>query len=1203
MNTNKLKIFAAQARNILIKGVIQRMEFWAFNENGEADDKPETVEGGYIFRDNIFNDPSVPDKWKQLQKAIETHGYNDVIEQAGYTWFNRLMAIRILEKNNYEQPVVQYLSELDKTPKLLIDARSGQMPKLNKTEQLILPPLLNDYTKEEEAFAVLIKAYSREHSLISKVFGRIYDYTELLLPGNLLENNGILDLLNFSDSISDEDYQQVELIGWLYQFYISEKKDEVFKKFKSKKKAEAEDIPAATQIFTPRWIVRYMCENTIGRQWLDLNPDSNLRQKMKYLVETDNENTTRKPIITEASDLNLLDPACGSGHILVEAFDMMFAMFREEGYSKREAVEHILEKNLFGLDIDLRAVQLARFAVLLKAASHHRDILKSQMIPQIYAMPEKATFSRQEMIDFLGEDFDDYEILFKSFLRQMEDAQNIGSALKLSINDKVAQSFYQRLEELLNSNDKEQTTLAKKVRYHIMPALLLTRKYKAVAANPPYMGQGNMNAELKKYINKHYPLSKSDLFAVFMEAFPYFLEKNGLWGFITPPSWLFLSTYEKLRKYLLKYYKIDSLLHLSRGVFGADFGSVSVVFKKEENEKATGNYFRLVERTFQEFHQYDLEKLFLASLKDKDFKYNFSEYEKSKPINIKSSEKGNIIFYPQIPQTNFSKIPGSPIAYWVSEKIVKIFENGISLEKLTISDGQNVTGNNDKFVRKFWEVNSSSIGKSNKYLLYAKGGSTRKWYGNIIDIIDWSEETRIHFRKNKICRILPEYLWYKKGITWNLISSTIPCFRELPEISTFDKGGSSIFLIKDENFDYIIPLLNSKLSIDFFKIFNSTFNLQVKDVRSIPVNNLIFENINIKKIHEKLNKISRLDWDSRETSWDFEENPLIKYQAENLEKSYWNWEKAVTEDFMQLHQNEEELNRIFIEIYDLADELTPDVPLKDITILQEEIDRKKLAANETQILQTYRQRGWQKNILPINAKTVMEQFISYTIGCFMGRYHLGKKGLHIAHPNPTKEELQNYILPENFAEAGTSFEIDGDGIVPLMEKEAAFADNASLRFRQFVQHIWGEASLTQNLNFIESALGKNIDTYLMKDFAKYHYRNYKKRPIYWLFRSSKGTFQVLAYLHRMNKYTAQKVRMNYLLKFIEGLRTQIEQLKKDDNRSTAEQKQLEKLEKQYLECRDYDTQLEEIARRQIDFDLDDGVKVNYAKFGKVLMKL
>jgi hypothetical protein len=349
--------------------------------------------------------------------------------------------------------------------------------------------------------------------------------------------------------------------------------------------------------------------------------------------------------------------------------------------------------------------------------------------------------------------------------------------------------------------------------------------------------------------------------------------------------------------------------------------------------------------------------------------------------------------------------------------------------------------------------------------------------------------------------------------------------------------------------------------------------------------------------------ISTNDWDACETSWDFEQSPLLKFKAENLEDTYYNWEQAVSEDFMQLHQNEEELNRIFIAIYDLADELTPNVPLKDITILQEELDRKLLEKNEAQILQTFRQHGWQKGLLPLSQKTVAEQFVSYAIGCFTGRYRLDKPGLHIAHPNATEAELQSYVLPPHFAEAGQPFEIDADGIVPLMDKESAFADNALLRFRQMVQHIWGEHTLTQNLNFLESALGKSVEEYLQKDFATYHYKTYKKRPIYWVFRSEKGSFQALVYMHRMNKYSVQKLRMNYLLKYIEQLRQRIESLNTDPNRSSSDQKQLEKLEKQYTECRDYDALLEQTMRLFIEFDLDDGVKINYAKFETVLMKL
>lgn len=1204
MNTNKLKIFAAEARRILINGVTTKLNYWGFDRKGNAPEQPTAVAGGYVFRDQIFNDETVPVKWLQLQKAIRRHGFDDVAEQAAYTWFNRFTAIRILEKNGYEEPTVAYLSANERSPKLLADAAKGNYRFLQESEKLLIAPQITQFSKEEENFGILIKAFCRNHPLLSRVFGRMYDYSELLLPDNLLQQGGFLDLLNFSDSITDADYREVELIGWLYQFYISEKKDEVFRQFKQNKKAEAEDIPAATQIFTPRWIVRYMTENTIGRQWLDLNPDSPLRAQMKYLVQPAQSQPASQAIISEAAQLSLLDPACGSGHILVEGFDLLMQMFKEEGYTPRQAAEHILQHNLFGLDIDLRAVQLARFAVLLKAASYYKGILQTDIIPQIFAMPEPAEFTRQEKLDFLGTDFAELEMHLDSLLHHMNDAQNIGSALKLKANQHVTEKLNHRLQLLLASTEPEALQLGKKIRHHIAPALLLTRKYTAVAANPPYMGQGNMNTKLKDYINTHYPISKSDLMTVFMEVCIEKLHKGGIMGMINMPSWMFLSTFEELRKNFITNYQINSLLHMGRGIFGIDFGSSAFIVKKEQNVNSTGKYFRLHERNFQHIYYQDIEKLFLKSNQDVNYKYDFSLYrddEGTNEIPETSCESGLKLAFPNISQSNFIKIPGSPIAYWVSEKVIELFYKSERISEYYISGGRIKTHNNEKYLRCFWEINFKNIGRNKNWLLVENGGDYRKWYGNVEEVVDWSNKAKQDYSSHG--GLSNEKFWGKSGITWSIISSKSTTFRLKQAITEFTSASPVLFQTNEIHDIYILSFLNTKFVSSLIKVINPTVNTSVGDITCLPIILSEHRSQDIDVHGLTCIEISRNDWDSRETSWDFAQSPLLKYKGETLESSYLAWEKAASEDFFQLHQNEEELNRIFIEIYGLEDELTPNVPLKDITILQDELNRQTLEENEAQILQTFRTSGWQPGLLPISTKTVMEQFISYAMGCFVGRYRVGTPGLHIAHPGATEAELAPYALPAHFAETDTPFEIDDDGIVPLMDKDAAFPDNALLRFRKLVQTIWGESTLTANLNFIEQALGKNLETYFVKDFAAFHYRTYKKCPIYWVFSSDKGAFQVLAYMHRFTKYTAQKVRMLYLLKHMDWLQSQIEYLSKTATLSTTDQRKLETYKKQYDECREYDKKLEETARQQIEFDLDDGVKQNYAKFESVLLKI
>ena len=1343
MNTSKLKTFAQQSRRILMQGVKQKLRYWGFNEKGEVIDEPMQVGGGVILRGEPIDDPTVLPKWEALRKSIRRHGLEATVEEAAYTWFNRLMAIRILSKNGYDPAQLEYEGNGSRIPVILAKARRGITGYLTTGEKERLQLFLTNYSQEHTAFAILITGYCHSHKLLNRVFGRLNDFTELLLPDNILADKGFIHLLNTTDAIAEDDYKAVELIGWLYQFYISEKKDEVFKAFKKNKKAEAEDIPAATQIFTPNWIVKYMVQNTAGRIWLDHHPDSPLRQQMKYLVEPSTEETSEKETLSTSTNpptegesplekggvpsnrdggfndqlfaaepgndtfenppespfsqggrapmnasgllpngdpihLRLLDPATGSGHILVEGFALLYEMYMEEYYLPAEAVENILTKNLFGLELDLRAAQLARFAVLLASAKKEPEILKKNILPRIYAMPEPAEFTPQDVRDFLGSDGLQHEKVLTNALQLMQQAQNLGSVMQFNATEAERRFFKQRWETL--QTEAKTNLTARAVEQKLEPFLnvffALTRKYEAIAANPPYMGQKNMNNDLKKYVNDNYPLTKSDLFAVFMDVSLNCLVKAGKMGMINQHSWMFLSTYEKLRVELLKKHGIENMLHLGPRTFEELSGEVvqSTAFVLEKgNPDRVGTYVRLV-----------------------DYK-NVKEKER---VFLRKEN-----FYPNIPQSNFSKIPGSPIAYWVSERTVRGFQNK-KIFDYSISDGQNVTGNNSVYVRETWEVSKYKIGKGKKYMLYAKGGSFRKWYGNINEIIDWSDKARRHYRKNKICRILPEYLWYKKGITWSLISSTIPSFRFLPEDATFDKGGSSIFLEDEDNLEILLALLNSNISQKLFKVFNSTFNLQVKDVRSVPVMEGLLNNESIQKLTRSSITISKIEWNSKETSLGFQNSSFLITGVDTLEKSHDFWQQEATKQFYQLHANEEELNRIFIDIYGLNNELDPVVPLKDITILQEELDRTALEKTDKE-LRKHRQwkleeGKWQLYVnnelvsppaegelppatvqpqLPIKKDVVMRQFISYAIGCMMGRYSLEKPGLILANQGETLEDYHRIVqsselkvqsggneelpgaaeqeaaygtpviskpttggeksadkeevsprklvemtdhstsdtsqqgsslspLGGNQKGAGASFVPDDDAIIPLMGSNCGFSDDALHRLRHFIEVVWGSETLTQNINFLQECLGMDLEKYLtsQNNFWKDHCSRYKKKPIYWLFSSPTGAFQALVYMHRMNKYTVQKIRDNYLLKHLQWLGGQISQLQsRSSTLVREEQKYLDGLQKALKECEEYDKYLKDIADKVssglIEIDLDDGVSVNYPKFEPVVAKI
>ena len=645
METNKLKRFATEARNILMQGVAHRFTALGFRADGTPVEEPQLLGGGATFMGDTVTEDFYH-KWQSLAAAIRRHGLKDVAEEAAYTWFNRLMAIRIMTKNGLIPPVLQYESPGVYVPLIVSEARQGRLPQMSEEERSRLMPLLDDDSRTAEQFSLLIVAFCHATPILHRCFGHIADYTELLLPANILAEGGFVDLINHTDFIAEEDYRSSELIGWLYQFYISERKDEVFA---AKGKFTASEIPAATQIFTPGWIVKYMVQNTVGRIYLDNNPyETEVAQDWKYLVNP-SELTPNDCILRydDLTDLRLADLACGSGHILGEMFDMLYTLYINEGYSRREAIENIFRRNLTGVDIDTRAKQLAQFALLLKACQRDASFADCHCMPRVLDMP-KAGLPLPADTRLANE--------IEAINKTLVDADTLGSIMKFSLSP-AAREWVASLGE---ENEAAQLVLA------------LTEKYAALVMNPPYMGGGNMDAVLSNYVKKNYPEGKADLATVFVERMPQLLQKNGRYSFIIPPSWMFLSTFEGLRKQIIEHQTIDSLLHLSRGVFGADFGASSAVIVNAESKEAYGTYFRLIERTFQEFDQKHLRMLFEQTLADHDFKYNFKEYTKD-VISLPYSEEGNRIYYPHVSQQNFEKIPGCPVGYWVSEKIQSLF--------------------------------------------------------------------------------------------------------------------------------------------------------------------------------------------------------------------------------------------------------------------------------------------------------------------------------------------------------------------------------------------------------------------------------------------------------------------------------------------------------------------------------------------------
>lgn len=1129
-NTSVLKIFAQQTRIKLLQLIGTRLEFVLTQDTAEL--------RGYEAQIT------------KLKDRIEVKGKDGVIEEVAYTWFNRVMALRFMDANGYNSPMVVTPAPGQMRPEILQDAMSGAVDEeLNiKKEELLLPEAVL-YRR------LLVAKCNVLGETMPFLFEHISDYTELLLPENLLSDQSfVTDIRN---GMTDDDCMNVEVMGWLYQFYITDRKADAEAKKSRKGGLKSDEQAAATQLFTPHWVVRYMVENSLGRIWMTLHPESRLKEDMPYYIPTPDGQTDSIPEgINSVSDITFIDPCMGSGHVLVYAFDLFCKMYEEEGYQTREIPSMVLTNNLFGIDIDSRCYQLAAFALTMKARAYHSRYLRKAVVPNVIALQNID----RDTIEAAG-NWDK-----KSGMWQFENVDTIGSLLQIEAEE------YDRIK-VSGGLFGENLDLLKK------QAEFLSRKYHCVVTNPPYLGKGFCDV-LKNYVTTVYPNSKSDLYAAFIECLSNKAVEKGYCGLVTMESWMFLSSYENLRKYLIDNKTVISLSHFDWHIMRIAFGTVSFILQNRSPEEYKGVY------SYLSRDEVDLQK---------ELPYEFPN---------KSNGK-----YTIISQSNFNKIPSSPIGYWVSDKIIKVFSYK-QLYESTISDGQTKTGNNNKYLREFWEISSDKIGVNKKWLFYAKGGGFRRWYGNITTIINWSEEAREFYRKDKIARILPEYLWYKEGITWSYICSSVPSFRLLIHESIFDVGGSSVFFKNDNDLFSILGLLNSNITYRLLKIFNPTINYQVNDIRSLPVNKSVYD-FSVSSIVNKSITISKQDWDAHETSWDFKENEIIRLQKEGLGeisvrledvkvlryfslyalvleyKAFWE------EKFYQLHANEEELNRQFIEIYGLQDELTPDVPLDEVTILQ----KGEISIEDNKLV-------WHDDI-------IVKQFISYLVGCFMGRYSIDKPGLIIASQHQDLNEIGLKVEGlENGAEG--RLQIDDDGIIPILDVEY-FADDMTVRIEQAVKTIFGEESYQENLSYINNNLGKckSLREYLFKDFYADHIdgKMYQKRPIYWLFSSKmgdkkkKGYFKALVYMHRLESDTLSKLHADYVVPYIDKIEQQYNEaqdMMMRDDLSQAQRNKARKTADEFMdkikEVKEFEQQLVQMASQRLSIDLDDGVRVNYPKF-------
>jgi len=993
--------------------------------------------------------------------------------------------------------------------------------------------------------------------------------------------------------IPEEDWkEQVQIIGWLYQYYNTEPKDEVFSRPKSEK-IQKEDIPAATQLFTPDWIVRYMVENSLGRLWIEGHPDEGLKANWKYYLEEAEQEKEVEEQLDEIKkeyaemkleDIKCIDPAIGSGHIGAYLFDVLIQIYESCGYKRRDAVRLILENNIYGLDIDERARQLAYFSLMMKARQYDRRFLSRKDIPQpkVYAIEESNFFKTENgknIIEYFANGDNDLKKDIDSIIEDMMDAKEYGSII--NVNQVNFEALYNRFESIKKefAMNLDGVLALEQLLPLVEQAEVLSDKYDVVITNPPYMGSAGMNSKLSKYVKTNYKDSKSDLSTVFMDLGLKICNNNGFMSMINIPVWMFLTSYENLRNNIIENHTITNLVHLGRGIFGSDFGTVSFVINKHKINNYTGTYRQL----FEEIGAVD-------SVEQKN-----KWFLNGKGIILQKQEE-------------FKKIPGMPVAYWASENLIQDFEKAKKMDDcLDVRQGL-ATGKNAEYIRQWYEVEQEKskfdsknaedlIASKKKWIPYNKGGQRRQWYGNYDYLVNWENDgyeiKNFKDSKGKL-RSRPQNTGYyfKEAITWGLITSGGFSIRYRTTGGIHDVSGMSAFYNGKSDLKYILGLMGSPISNYIFKMLNPTINLQVGDFKNFPV--LIekeYENEVIELVNECI-KLSKKDWDMHETSWDFEKSPLLANKVDGfIESAYKSYKSEVNERFIKLKENEEELNRIFIGIYNLKDELTPEVSDRDITVAKI-FDNKKDIDDEI--------KG---NRYIMTREDVVKNFLSYFIGCAMGRYSLDEEGLTFAGGD---------FDPSKY----TIFKSDGDGILPITDQEYFEYDIVEL-FVKFLKITFGEEHLNENLDFIASELkGKKSDSsrerirnYFLNDFYKDHCKMYQKLPIYWQYDSGKnGACRGLFYLHRYDKDMFARIRIKYVFEVQDRYKQELVRVEdtiaeSSGNKKIELQKRADELKKKIIESQQFEEKVQHIADSYIEIDLDDGVKENYKIFKDVLAKI
>jgi type II restriction/modification system DNA methylase subunit YeeA len=1248
MDTTRLERFAKYARRYLMEQVEKKLiQILVYTDGKESEQRRVYSKQVSDLEAEIYRTCHI----KVLAGAanIDTKPMQELIERVAYTWFNRFCALRFMDVNGYNK--VNVVSPLPGhfQPEILEDAKAGHIDEKMvhaRYRTRVFDLLSGKETHpdpQSEAYRILVRSVCNYYAdTMPFLFERIEDWTELLMPEDLLSGNSILAYTR--EAMVPGVCKDVEVIGWLYQFYIAEKKEAAQAGIKKGKKIQSAEQAAVTQLFTPHWIVKYMVQNSLGRLWLQNHPNSTLKDKMEFYVAQDavpaedSVSQKRRPALQSPEEIKLCDPCCGSGHVLTYAFDLLFEIYSEMGYDTSRIPRLIIENNLYGIEIDERAAGLAAFALTMKARSKDRAWFSSEILvkPQICKL-ENISFTEEETeayLDKCGRDI--FTLKFERMLPQFEHADTYGSLI-VPYEQDIAE-----ITDLLNAKDFSGDVFLAPTHNKVLTLLsqadYLSSKYQVVVTNPPYLGSGGFGKEKDTWFRANYPNSRSDFFAMFMERCLNLSQTNGFVAMINMQSWMFLSSYEKMRKHLVKHYDIVNMAHLGPRAFDSIGGEVvsttSFVLQNKKPTNLKGAYFRLIEGRSEA----GKSDMYLEAIANPDCGW----------------------FY-RCQTSDFTKIPGAAIAYWVSDKVRDIFAHHPPLGSIAEAKQGLATADNNRFLRYWFEVSMQRIGlgmkdraeahaSGKKWFPYNKGGEFRKWYGNQDYVVNWEndgEEIKAFCFDNGKQRSVvrnPNF-YFRESVSWSRISSGTAAFRFYEKGFVFDCAGCCFYSDNNGLLPVVMCIVNSIIAVQVLEILAPTLTFQLGDIQKIPY----IESNNYGYLqHISLIKLGKFDWNSYETSWNFSELPLLGFRCEvsGIRELYDKLREQWIEMTLEMQELEEENNRILIEAYGLQDELSPEVPLKEITLTCNPYYRYKVdevLGVRGEVLGVRGEvLGIREEEDPLKPKTyklkpkpypineaieqrlladTMKELISYAVGCMFGRYSLDKPGLILANQGEGIEEYLDQVLGVrdlDVRESGSgeaalkpkTYHLTPDNVIPILDGEW-FSDDIVSRFEEFLKVSFGQENFSANLSYIEDAIGKDIRNYFLKDFYTDHVKRYKKRPIYWLFSSPSGSFNALIYMHRYSPDTASVILNNYLREYVFKLKNRAEELREQEISGDSSQKEkilarkeLDKTEKIISELEYWEKDaLYPLATQKISIDLDDGVKVNYAKFNKVLKRI